>query len=178
MEKSKLKFKHLNTILMYVAILFLVLSVVMYFFPFVTHIDKFSNTITRFSGYDFTRVLSSNEQTSKMYALKSLLSTAKTSLPTQVIAYLGPTCCIFSDVMVVLTLLSRYNKKFNNMFVSGAFFAVWFVLALSVVTLVGSMAVTKGTVVVNNYHLGFGAIVGCVLAVIASIINIVKSLKE
>lgn len=64
------------------------------------------------------------------------------------------------------------------MFVSGAFFAVWIVLALSVVTLVGSMAVTKGTVVVNNYHLGVGAIVGCVLAVIASIINIVKSLKE
>lgn len=178
MEKKNNKFKHLNTILMYVTIICLLLSVVMYFFPFVVHKDNFSKVVTTFSGYDFTNALFSQEQSTKIFALQSLFASQKTGLPAKVIAYLSPICCVYSIVVVGLTLASKYKKSLNNIFVLGGFFAIWIVMALSVVTLVGSMAVTRGDITLNNYHIGFASMLGCGFAIVASVINIVKSLKE
>ena len=176
MEKTKTKKLKVSNLLKYISLFLIVLSIVAYFFPFLTFTSPATFQQTHYSGLDFTTALISNEQTLRILEVKSFFENELTSVTSYVIAIMGPVCCVYSLIVFILTMLSFFKPKLNNIFVLGGFFVVWIVLAISVVAFVGSMGVTRGEFVVNNYSLNFGIALGVLLVLTASVLNIFANL--
>ena len=176
MEKTKTKKIKVSNVLKYVSLFLIVLSIVAYFFPFITFTSPSSFQQTYYSGFDFTTALISKEQTLRILEVKQFFENELTRITAYVIAIMGPVCCGYSLIVFVLTMLSFFKPGLNNIFVLGGFFVVWIVLAISVVAFVGSMGVTRGEYVLNNYSLNFGIISGVLLVLTASVLNIFANL--
>lgn len=172
-KKDNNKKINIVRLMLYISTALILISAVMCFVPFVVH--KNSGVITKFAGIDFTKAMFTDEQSVKMEAVRSLLGSSKTKLVARTIAYLCPASLILSVVMCFLTMMSTFYKKLNNIFAVGLFFAVWVVLMMSVISLVGRLAIIKGVYVINNYSVGIGVVVGVACVLTASIINIVAA---
>ena len=169
---KKSKKVNIVRIMLYVSAALILASFVMCFLPVVYYTDPYTKLKTAFSGLDLTKALYSSAQGTKMSAAKSLLESSKAGMMAKAMAILCPASLAYSVIMFLLTLLATYNKKLNNIFVIGGFFAVWTIYLMATINMVGRMAVVKGENVLNNYLLGISVPVGTVCVLAASIINI------
>lgn len=172
LEKQVNKKINIKRLLLYVSAVLILISAIAYFIPFIVHTEPYSLSKTYFSGWDFTKALISDDVNTKILATKSLLEMESTKMVAYFIAVVGPICFVYSCVMFLLTLLSTYYEKLNNIFSVGGFFAVWVALFISIIFLVGKLAVTKGDVTINNYAVHFSIIISLISVLSASVINI------
>lgn len=178
MNKQKNKSVNIKLVLLYVAASLILLSALIYFMPLITHTEPYSKTTTNFSGFDFTKALFSNEESTKMFATKAFFEMENTKSVAYIIAIGAPVCFLYSIIVFVLTILSTYYKNLNNIFAVSGFFTVWVVLLICVIILVGKMGVTRGDLTINNYSIAFGTFVGAISVLSASTLNIFAKFIE
>ena len=178
MANNQTKKFNIHTLLLVVSAALLVFSVVAYFLPFVIYAPNHLSYQTTFSGYDFTRVLAGKASVEDSEILIDLFAGDRTMQYAQAIAYMAPISAGCSVVIFVFTILALFFPKFNNIFAIGGMLAVWIVLGISVVGIVGSMAVTNGAYVFNSYAIGWGLIGGIMAAIVSAVINIISNLTS
>lgn len=157
--------------ILYVSAFLMLLSAVAYFMPLLSHTNPSTFSKINFSGFDFTRALLSEEVSMQMFATKNLFKIEATKSVAYAIAIISPLAFIYSLIMFTLTIISTYKKKYNNFYVIGGYFMIWVILLICVLSLVSSLAVTKGEITINNYNVDFGIITGLLSAISASVLN-------
>lgn len=176
MKGKFLKNINKTKLMLCVSTVLLLVSAIMFFMPFICY-DYGGKHIT-FSGFDFFMGMVSKEQTVKLEMTRMLLGTTKTKMSAQTIAILSPAGFLLSLLLLVFTPLSIKKKKLNNIFLIGLFFAVWVMVMMSVITVVGRMGLIRGKDIINYYSIGFGIMVMVISVLAASILNIVVALME
>lgn len=176
MKGKFLKDVNITKLMLWVSTVLLLVSAIMFFMPFVFY--DYGGKHIGFSGFDFMLGMFSKESTLKMDMVRSLLGTTKTKMSAQVIAILSPVGFLLSLLLLVFTPLSIKKKKLNNIFLIGLFFAVWVMVMMSVISVVGRMGLIRGKEIINYYSVAFGIMVMVASVLISSILNIVVSLME
>ncbi len=176
MEKLKTKKFNISVLLKCISLVLIALSVLAYFLPFITYAPAHLSTVTHYSGFDFTMAHFGNQAGIKFANIQNFFQAENVGLISKLIAILGLVCTSFSVVVFVLTLLSLFFKKCNNVIVLAFYFVGWVALGFCVVTFVGSMAVTRGELVINNYQINYGIIVSALSVLTSSVFNIFANL--